>query len=148
MKSQGTTGKTHLFKIQHTLVNWKYLDTHLKILTKLNTYQPATKRPQLSHFENFAVQDRPEQPKFVVVRDNFSFHWAALVQNWFTNYDQLQAMGQACRDTEVRSVQGWGILLVMLMKSCGQTDGMIHKPTCAQLCFSVYSSVLFVLFLL
>ena len=52
-------------------------------------YQPATKRPQLSHFENLAVQDKPEQPKFVVVWDNFSFHRDALVQNWFTNYDQF-----------------------------------------------------------
>lgn len=91
------------------------------------------------------VQDGPEQPRFVVVWDNVSFHRAALVQNWFTNHDQfevlylppyspflnpieelfsvwrwrvydrqpharmplLQAMEQACRDIEVRSIQGW-----------------------------------------
>ena len=33
MISQCTVVKTHLFKIQNKLGNWKYLDTHLKILT-------------------------------------------------------------------------------------------------------------------
>lgn len=43
--------KTHRV-IENTKIHtWKYL------LTTLNTNQPATKRPQLSHFENFASMD-------------------------------------------------------------------------------------------
>ena len=38
------------------------------------------------------VQDGPEQPRFVVVWDNVSFHRAALVQNWFTNHDQFEVL--------------------------------------------------------
>ncbi|XP_016372823.1 uncharacterized protein LOC107712180 [Sinocyclocheilus rhinocerous] len=37
-------------------------------------------------------QDGPEQPRFVVVWDNVSFHRAALVQNWFTNHDHFEVL--------------------------------------------------------
>ena len=43
------------------------------------------------HFDA-AVQDRPEQPRFVVVWDNVSFHRAALVRNWFTNHPQFEVL--------------------------------------------------------
>ncbi len=33
------------------------------------------------------VQDRPQQPRFVVIWDNVSFHRAALVRDWFNNHN-------------------------------------------------------------
>ena len=42
MKSQRTIGKTHLFKIQKTLGNLKYLDTHLKTLAYKTEHQSAS----------------------------------------------------------------------------------------------------------
>ena len=38
----------------------------------------------LDALHDAAVQDRPEQPRFVVW-DNVCFHRAALVRNWFTS---------------------------------------------------------------
>ncbi len=43
--------KTHWVTENTQTHTWKYL------LTKLNTNQPATKRPQLSYFENFASME-------------------------------------------------------------------------------------------
>ncbi len=51
----GTIGKTHLFKIQNTLGDWKHTWKHL--FTKLITNQPTTNRPQLSHCEHFASME-------------------------------------------------------------------------------------------
>eukprot|EP00063_Salmo_salar_P045229 XP_014020064.1 PREDICTED: uncharacterized protein LOC106581979 [Salmo salar] len=31
----------------------------------------------------------PEQPRYVVIWDNVSFHWAALVRNWFIDHPQF-----------------------------------------------------------
>ena len=42
MKSQCTIGKTHLFKIQNTLGNWKYLNTHMKTFTYKTGPQSAS----------------------------------------------------------------------------------------------------------
>lgn len=46
----------------------------------------------LDALHDAVVQDRPEQPRFVVVWENVSFHRAALVQNWFTNHDQFEVV--------------------------------------------------------
>ena len=35
---------------------------------------------------NAVVQDGAEQPRFVVMWDNVSFHQAALVWDWFTHH--------------------------------------------------------------
>ncbi len=35
------------------------------------------------------VQDRPQQPRFVVIWDNVSFHRAALVRDWFNNHNHF-----------------------------------------------------------
>ncbi|XP_057190577.1 uncharacterized protein LOC130554746 [Triplophysa rosa] len=35
------------------------------------------------------VQDRPQQPLFVVIWDNVSFHRAALVRDWFNNHNHF-----------------------------------------------------------
>ena len=40
----------------------------------------------LDALHNTVVQDGPEQPRFVVIWDNVSFHRAALVRDWFTNH--------------------------------------------------------------
>ncbi|XP_053365802.1 uncharacterized protein LOC128535778 [Clarias gariepinus] len=76
------------------------------------------------------VQNRPDQPRFVVIWDNVSFQRAALVQAWFSNHNQfevvylppyspflnpqphapmplLQAMEQACGDIQVTAIHGW-----------------------------------------
>ena len=46
----------------------------------------------LDALHDAAVQDRPKQPRFVFVWDNISFHWAALVHNWFTNHHQFEVL--------------------------------------------------------
>ncbi|XP_060799027.1 uncharacterized protein LOC132900766 isoform X2 [Neoarius graeffei] len=38
------------------------------------------------------VQDRPDQPRFVVIWDNVSFHRAALVRDWFDNHNLFDVM--------------------------------------------------------
>ena len=38
---------------------------------------------------NTVVQDGPQQPRFVVIWDNVSFQWAALVRDWFTNHNNF-----------------------------------------------------------
>lgn len=38
------------------------------------------------------VQDRPDQPRFVVIWDNVSFHRAALVRDWFNNHNHFNVM--------------------------------------------------------
>lgn len=43
----------------------------------------------LDALHNAAVQDGPEQPRFVVIWDNVSIHRAALVRDWFTNHNNL-----------------------------------------------------------
>ncbi len=35
------------------------------------------------------VQDRPQQPRFVVIWDNVGFHRAALVRDWFNNHNHF-----------------------------------------------------------
>ncbi len=35
------------------------------------------------------VQDRPQQPRFVFIWDNVSFHRAALVRDWFNNHNHF-----------------------------------------------------------
>ncbi|KAI2644652.1 Insertion element IS630 uncharacterized 39 kDa protein [Labeo rohita] len=101
--------------------------------SKLGPYNVQHIITFLDALHDAVVQDRPEQPRFVVVWDNVSFHRAAIVRNWFTNHDQfevvylppyspflnpieeffsawmplLQAMEQACGDIEVRSIHGW-----------------------------------------
>ncbi len=35
------------------------------------------------------VQDRPQQPGFVVIWDNVGFHRAALVRDWFNNHNHF-----------------------------------------------------------
>ena len=42
MTSHCTIGKTHLFKILNTLVNWEYLLTHLKTLSSKTEHQSAS----------------------------------------------------------------------------------------------------------
>ncbi|KAK0134924.1 hypothetical protein N1851_029266 [Merluccius polli] len=34
----------------------------------------------------------PEQPRYVIIWDNVSFHWAALVSNWFTGHPPLSIL--------------------------------------------------------
>ena len=49
--------------------------------TKLGPFNTEHIIQFLDALHDAAVQDRPEQPRFVVVWDNVSFHWAALVHN-------------------------------------------------------------------
>ncbi|XP_049912445.1 coiled-coil-helix-coiled-coil-helix domain-containing protein 7 isoform X3 [Epinephelus moara] len=59
---------------------------------KLGPYNAQHIITFLDALHDAVVQDRPEQPRFVVVWDNVSFHRAALVQNWFTNHDQFEVV--------------------------------------------------------
>ncbi|XP_073704232.1 uncharacterized protein [Garra rufa] len=38
------------------------------------------------------VQERPEQPRFVIIWDNVSFHRAALVRDWFNNHNNFTVL--------------------------------------------------------
>lgn len=59
---------------------------------KLGPYNTEHIITFLDALHDAAVQDRPEQPRFVVVWDNVSFHRATLVRNWFTNHDQFEVV--------------------------------------------------------
>ena len=48
--------------------------------------------PHYSLSGHTVVQDRPEQPQFVVIWDNVSFHWAALVRDQFTSHNIFIAL--------------------------------------------------------
>ena len=41
---------------------------------------------------NAVAQDGAEQPRFVVIWDNVSFHRAALVRDWFTNHNTFTVL--------------------------------------------------------
>ncbi len=56
---------------------------------KLGPYNTRHILTFLDALHDAVVQDRSEQPRFVVVWDNVSFHRAALVRDWFTNPDQF-----------------------------------------------------------
>ncbi|XP_055521237.1 insertion element IS630 uncharacterized 39 kDa protein-like [Leucoraja erinacea] len=59
---------------------------------KLGPYNTQHIISFLDALHNIAVQDRPEQPRFVVLWDNVSFHRAALVRTWFTNHNQFEVV--------------------------------------------------------
>lgn len=59
---------------------------------KLGPYNTQHIISFLDALHNIAVQDRPEQPRFVVVWDNVSFHRAALVRTCFTNHNQFEVV--------------------------------------------------------
>ncbi|XP_026032840.1 uncharacterized protein LOC113027441 [Astatotilapia calliptera] len=46
----------------------------------------------LDALHDIVVQNRPDQPRFVVIWDNVSFHRAALVQAWFSNHNQFEVV--------------------------------------------------------
>ncbi len=59
---------------------------------KLGLYNMQHILTFLDALHDAVVQDRSEQPRFVVVLDNISFHRAALVRDWFTNHDQFEVV--------------------------------------------------------
>ncbi len=59
---------------------------------KLGPYNTQHILTFLDALHDAVVQDRSEQPRFVVVWDNVSFHRAALVRDWFTNHDQFEVV--------------------------------------------------------
>lgn len=71
--------------IHHHATFGPYNSAH--IITSLNTLH---NRLILNYQGN-----GPEQSRFVVVWDNASFHWAALVSNCFTDYPQCFATSPA-----------------------------------------------------
>ncbi|KAL4003969.1 receptor-type tyrosine-protein phosphatase U [Sarotherodon galilaeus] len=56
---------------------------------KLGPYNSQHILTFLDVLHNIVVQNRPDQPRFVEIWDNVSFHRAALVQAWFSNHNQL-----------------------------------------------------------
>ncbi|XP_026032738.1 uncharacterized protein LOC113037561 [Astatotilapia calliptera] len=75
---------------------------------KLGPYNSQHILTFLDALHDIVVQNRPDQPRFVVIWDNVSFHRAALVQAWFSNQSQLEvAMEQACGDIQVTAIHGW-----------------------------------------
>ncbi|XP_019217508.1 uncharacterized protein LOC109202962 [Oreochromis niloticus] len=75
---------------------------------KLGPYNSQHILTFLDALHNIVVQNRPDQPRFVVIWDNVSFHRAALVQAWFSSHNQLEvAMEQACSDIQVTAIHGW-----------------------------------------
>ncbi len=59
---------------------------------KLGPYNTQHILTFLDALHDAVVQDRSEQPRFVVVWDNVSFHQAALVRDWFTNHGQFEVV--------------------------------------------------------
>ncbi|KAM4581429.1 uncharacterized protein PAE49_005983 isoform 1-T1 [Odontesthes bonariensis] len=59
---------------------------------KLGPYNTQHIITFLDTLHDAVVQNRPEQPRFVVVWDNVSFHRAALVRNWFAHHDQFEVV--------------------------------------------------------
>ncbi len=59
---------------------------------KLGPYNSQHILTFLDALHNIVVQNRPDQPRFVVIWDNVSFHRAALVQAWFTNHNQFEVV--------------------------------------------------------
>ncbi|KAL3973649.1 receptor-type tyrosine-protein phosphatase U [Sarotherodon galilaeus] len=75
---------------------------------KLGPYNSQHILTFLDALHNIVVQNRPDQPRFVEIWDNVSFHRAALVQAWVSNHNQLEvAMEQACGDIQVTAIHGW-----------------------------------------
>ena len=60
--------------------------------TKLGPFNTEHIITFLDALHDAAVQDRPEQPMFVVVWHNVSFHRAALVHKGFTNHHQFEVL--------------------------------------------------------
>ena len=58
----------------------------------LSPYNTALIICFLETLHDTVVQDGPEQPQFVVIWDNVSFHRAALVRDWFTNHNRFIAL--------------------------------------------------------
>ena len=59
---------------------------------KLGPYNSQHILTFVDALHNKAVQNRPDQPRFVVVWDNVSFHRAALDQAWFTIHNQFEVV--------------------------------------------------------
>ncbi|XP_039623835.1 uncharacterized protein LOC120538391 [Polypterus senegalus] len=59
---------------------------------KLGPYNSQHILTFLDALHNIVVQNRPDQPRFVVIWDNVSFHRAALVQAWFSNHNQFEVV--------------------------------------------------------
>ncbi|XP_025757898.1 uncharacterized protein LOC106099046 isoform X2 [Oreochromis niloticus] len=59
---------------------------------KLGPYNSQHILTFLDALHNIVVQNSPDQPRFVVIWDNVSFHRAALVQAWFSNHNQLEVV--------------------------------------------------------
>ncbi len=59
---------------------------------KLGPYNSQHILTFLDALHNIVVQNRPDQPRFVVIWDDVSFHRAALVQAWFTNHNQFEVV--------------------------------------------------------
>lgn len=56
---------------------------------KLGPYNTQEILIFLDALHDIVIQNRPEQPRFVVIWDNVSFHRAALVREWFANHEQF-----------------------------------------------------------
>nr|XP_054605155.1 uncharacterized protein LOC129166557 [Nothobranchius furzeri] len=59
---------------------------------KLGPYNSQEILTFLDGLHDIVIQNRPEQPRFVVVWDNVSFHRAALVQDWFTHHEGFEVV--------------------------------------------------------
>ncbi|XP_039616998.1 insertion element IS630 uncharacterized 39 kDa protein-like [Polypterus senegalus] len=59
---------------------------------KLGPYNSQHILTFLDALHNIVVQNRADQPRFVVIWDNVSFHRAALVQAWFSNHNQFEVV--------------------------------------------------------
>ncbi|KAL3970543.1 lutropin subunit beta [Sarotherodon galilaeus] len=59
---------------------------------KLGPYNSQHILTFLDALHNIVVQNSPDQPRFVEIWDNVSFHRAALVQAWFSNHNQLEVV--------------------------------------------------------
>lgn len=59
---------------------------------KLGPYNSQHILTFLDALHDIVVQNRADQPRFVVIWDHVSFHRAALVQAWFSNHSQLEVV--------------------------------------------------------
>ncbi|KAL7839064.1 hypothetical protein SRHO_G00257220 [Serrasalmus rhombeus] len=62
---------------------------HHAQLGPYNTPRLVSFLDELKNLLNLPQEEEPEQPSYVVIWDNVSFHRAALVNDWFTNNPQF-----------------------------------------------------------
>jgi hypothetical protein len=64
---------------------------HHAILGPYNTANIITFLDTL-HNRLTPIDQGPEQPRYVIIWDNVSFHWTAVVRNWFTGHPLFIAL--------------------------------------------------------